>query len=169
MGRFLVPPPLTRGKRECPGLSCAEILSAKAVKCPDCGWVKDWGIDEKEVCSPMGALPLSIVQPIQHLANPLCWHRPRHVVLILNHVPTPCCQDDPSLDRKDKPGNDGGKAPKRSMDEKEVCFLLHPSMSLLQARAQLLVAAVALAVLSRCARCCQCTELLPRCAHSTFC
>jgi hypothetical protein len=71
---FLVPPPLTRGKRECPGLSCAEILSTKAVKCPDCGWVKDWGIDEKEVCSPMGALPLSITQcsPFKHLANPSC-------------------------------------------------------------------------------------------------
>jgi hypothetical protein len=48
---FLVPPPLTRGKRECPGLSCAEILSTKAVKCPDCGWVKDWGILTKRRCA----------------------------------------------------------------------------------------------------------------------
>jgi hypothetical protein len=66
-------------------------------------------------------------------------------VLILNHVPTPCCHDDPSLDRKDKPGNDGGKTPKRSIDEKEVCFL-HPFNVANSARALFLVAAAALAV-----------------------
>jgi hypothetical protein len=47
---------------------------------------------------------------------PLARKRVGTVVLILNHVPAPCCHDDPSLDRKDKPGNDGGKTPKRDLD-----------------------------------------------------
>ena len=73
------------------------------------------------------------------------------VVLNLNHVPAPCCHDDPSLDRKDKPGNDGGKTPKRSIDEKEVCFLFSFNVSTSGS--------------SSTSHCCCC----PRCCHRSCC
>ena len=34
------PVPLTRGKRECPGASCAKVLSTKCTSCSHCGWLK---------------------------------------------------------------------------------------------------------------------------------
>jgi hypothetical protein len=52
---FTIPPLLTRGKRECQGSACAEVLSTRATSCHSCGWAKlgeDGGPKKKKKVSP---------------------------------------------------------------------------------------------------------------------